>query len=282
MRPIVSLFETFRFRMTDETVVQTMYEDLRFECMHLAPLLTFGPAFLLFAPLVLEVDSIEQIVVAVIGEAFFAVLSVSLDPFHSGWMSAIAMSGTCYQLLNLGLLCFALGESYHQDYSPVVGQAMIGASVAYLLFVVCVMMAMMSAKLAIDMRLNRRVNALLRRFGIVRTLAAPLFMVPTVDAVVREPSRVELDHLDTDTDDSDDIEPSGAVEPSQFAYSAGYGVQWEAGDGGGVDVVVEDDHRPQSVARVEAELATWKRKKSVILGATALMARHKNNSASAL
>jgi hypothetical protein len=198
---LASLAEYRRFLMTDPSAMMLMYSQLAFDAMHLVPVLSCGKFLLLIPPIVMDPDSLEQLLAITAGELGFATFLWLRAPFHSMWMVVIVLLGNIHQFVLVGLKARILAMSHSEDLAEDVGFGMMALSLGYLLIVTALVLVMTQGDMILDIIAEARLNKIMERLGVTRPKNAPLFIAPTIQPIEQTPLELPPDFSDDSEDE---------------------------------------------------------------------------------
>jgi hypothetical protein len=177
-----------RYLMTCPSVVRELiYEDYKFEWMTLGVVMTYGQILLLLGPLLLDRGSLAQLGAMGAAEVFFFAITATTDSHRSPWMLLTDTLGSLHQFAFIGLIAYTTAVSYERDVSATTGAMMLTSTVAYVAITVVLATFLVFGGTLSRIRRNRQTAAFLKRFGLARWRAAPMYLTPAEDAVLQSP-----------------------------------------------------------------------------------------------
>ena len=181
---VVDPEEWSRFVSTDFTALAVLYKDFKFEWIFIAPVLLAWKVVLLCPPIFLEQNSFNQYAGIAATEFLFALFIQATAPSSSTLVNGVYRIGGVHQMLFVGCMSYNV-------YARFTGSSQVDS---WMILVTFLYLGLCLASIVVAIVLptidkasqNRRLTAMLRRWGITYSLSVNLYMTDSAQTHVVE------------------------------------------------------------------------------------------------
>jgi len=178
--------EWFRFIISDISALVPLYQTIKFERIHIIPIITVAKFLLLVPPILLEPDSFIQLLFIAVGELLYCVFINAAQPFLTLWMNIIVNLSSIHQFIVVAMQAYMQAHSKDKDLRDMVGTVLICNTMGYLALVAGCLTAMLVLPVIQNVFNNRGFVSRMKRYGLMRCLQQPSYFDPFKGVTRRE------------------------------------------------------------------------------------------------
>jgi len=178
--------EWFRFIISDISALVPLYQTIKFERIHIIPIITVAKFLLLVPPIMLEPDSFIQLLFIAVGELLYCVFINAAQPFLTLWMNIIVNLSSIHQFIVVAMQAYMQAHSKDKDLRDMVGTVLICNTLGYLALVACCLTAMLVLPVIQSVFNNRGFVSRMQQYGLMRCLQQPSYFDPFKGVTRRE------------------------------------------------------------------------------------------------